>query len=162
MDSLRQHVDQSVDRLASMIRDTVSLHVAPSSSPHPLFSTTSLTATQLPEQSVNHNNGVIMRQDSHHRTPLHLHSSLAIRCHIQLILTEGRQDLHLVVLIVESLGTLGSTVHTNDASTLADGVTIQHPLPLVECQKDAVHHQFISGHGSETDFTDAYLTVDAI
>lgn len=42
-----------------------------------------------------------MRQDSHHRTPLHLHSSLAIRCHIQLILTEGRQDLHLVVLIVE-------------------------------------------------------------
>lgn len=53
MDSLRQHVDQSVDRLASMIRDTVSLHVAPSSSPHPLFSTTSLTATQLPELSVN-------------------------------------------------------------------------------------------------------------
>jgi len=51
--SLRQHVDQSVDRLASMIRDTVSLHVAPSSSPHPLFSTTSPTATQSPVQSAN-------------------------------------------------------------------------------------------------------------
>jgi len=100
-----------------------------------------------------------MRQVSHHRTPPHLlHSTLAIRCHIRL----ADKTFTSLFKIVESLGTLGSTAHTNNASTLADGVTTQHPLPLVECQKGMVQHQFISRQGSETDFTDAFLTVGAI